>query len=201
MIDITLTEFVDFVSKAGTPKLTVVKNAKEARLVGYSPQTDFYKAIREGIVKMHKRNQPKDSLAALLNGLTDQKKQTAYPELVQGYQKFLGKKKYKWFDPPKTDWQHGGVSISVNPEIGLEIDGVRHIIKLYFKGENLKKTHMDIVVHLMTNFLPTSRTKPTSFDILDIRKSKLITNHPTQPILTALLEGEAASFAQIYKSL
>jgi hypothetical protein len=201
MIDITLTDFVDFVSKAGTPKLTVVKNVKRHHLDGYDPQTDFYRAIRKGIVEMHRRHQPKDALDDLLRGLTDKKKQTAYPELVAGYKKFLGRKGYTWFNPPKYKWQHAGVVISVNPEIGLEFNGVRHVVKLYFKAESLRKVQMDIVTHLITNFLPTPQNKPTSFDVLDIRKAKLIPGHPTDPALTALLQGEAASFAQIYARL
>ena len=201
MIEITLTDFVDFVSKAGTPKLTVVKNVKQHHIDGYDPQTDFYRAIRKGIIQMHQRNQPKDALDDLLNGLTDKKKQTAYPALVAGYKKFLGKKSYVWFKPPTHKWQHAGVSISVNPEVGLEFDGVRHVFKLYFKAENLKKVQMDVVTHLMTNFLPKPQNKVTSFDVLDIRKAKLIPGHATIPALTALLEGEAASLAQIYNSL
>lgn len=55
MIEITLTDFVDFVSKAGTPKLTVVKKVKKHHIDGYDPQTDFYRAIRKGIVDMHKK--------------------------------------------------------------------------------------------------------------------------------------------------
>ncbi|WP_165227478.1 hypothetical protein [Aquisphaera insulae] len=188
-------------SKAGTPKLTVVKNVKQHHIDGYDPQTDFYRAIRKGIVEMHRRRQPKDALDVLLSGLTDKKKQTAYPDLVAGYKKFLGKKSYTWFVPPRCDWQHAGVSISVNPEVGLEYDGVRHVIKLYFKAENLKKVQMDVVTHLMTNFLPRPQNKDTSFDVLDIRKAKLIPGLPTSPALTALLEGEAASFAQIYNSI
>jgi hypothetical protein len=201
MIEITLTDFVDFVSKAGTPKLTVVKNVKKHHLEGYDPQTDFYRAIRKGIVAMHRLGKPRDALDVLLSGLTDKKKQTAYPELVAGYKRFLGKKSYVWFTPPKNQWPHAGLGISVNPEVGLDFDGVRHVVKLYFKAPKLGKIQMDIVTHLMTTFLPKPHSKVTSFDMLDIRNAKLIPGGPTDPSLTALLEGEAASFAQIYKRL
>jgi len=63
---ISLTSFVDFVSKAGTPKLTVVKNAKQQLAEGYDPATDFYKAIRDGIIGMHKSGQPKTALDAAM---------------------------------------------------------------------------------------------------------------------------------------
>jgi hypothetical protein len=41
MIDVSLTEFVDFVSKTGTPKLTVVRNVKKRHAEEYDPQTDL----------------------------------------------------------------------------------------------------------------------------------------------------------------
>jgi hypothetical protein len=200
MIEITLTEFVDFVSKAGTPKLTGVRRVKQRLAEEYDPRTDFYKIIRDGIVSMHKLNKPKNALDDLLNGLTDKKKITAYPELVGGYKTFLGRKAVTWFPPPKDWWKHGDLSVSVNPEVGLIINGKRQIIKLYFKSEALTKMKMDIVTHLMTEELAVPGSSPIDFAILDIRNAKLIPAGNTDSGLSALLQGEAASFAQIYNS-
>ena len=47
MIQISLTEFVDFVAKSGTPKLTVVRTVKDRHAVGYDPKTDFDKPLRD----------------------------------------------------------------------------------------------------------------------------------------------------------
>ena len=41
---ISLTSFIDFVTKAGTPKMTVVKNIKQG---DYAPAMDFYRPLRE----------------------------------------------------------------------------------------------------------------------------------------------------------
>lgn len=200
MPTISLTHFVDFVSKAGTPKLTVVKNAKQQLADDYDPATDFYKAVREGIVEMHKAGQSKSALNTLLTGLTDKKKQTAYPPIVQGYKKFLGKKKVSWFDPPRDEWTHGALGVSVNPELGLKINGVRHAIKLYFKAEKLAKLRIDIATQLMELVLGVSK-KPLVFGVLDVRNAKLFTSNGVNPGLVALLQGEASSFAQIYASV
>ncbi len=201
MVEITLTEFVDFVSKAGTPKLTVVRQVKKRHAEGYDPQTDFYKNLRDGIVAMHRAGSPKSVLDNLLDGLTDKKKITAYPLVVDGYKKFLGNKAFTWFTPPKALWQHAGLSVSLNPEVGLNRNNQRHVIKLYFKAESLGKIKMDIVTHLMTEELTVLGTTPVNFAILDIRNAKLLTASNSDPGLTALLKGEAASFAQIYHSV
>ncbi len=200
MPTISLTHFVDFVSKAGTPKLTVVKNAKQQLTDGYDPATDFYKAIRDGIIEMHKSGQPKTALDSVMTGLTDKKKLTAYPPIVKGYKKFLGKKLATWFDPPRDEWAHGGLAVSVNPELGLKINDVRHVIKLYFKAEKLAKLRIDIATQLMKLVLGVSK-KPLVFGVLDVRNAKLFTSNGVNPGLIALLQGEASSFAQIYGSV
>jgi hypothetical protein len=200
MPTITLTHFVDFVSKAGTPKLTVVKNAKQQLADGYDPATDFYKAIRDGIVSMHKKGQPKTALDTVLHGLTDRKKITAYPPLVSGYKKFLGKKEIAWFAPRRDDWSHNGLTVSVNPELGLTIDGTHHAIKLYFKSEALTKLRIDVVTQLMELALDNAK-KPMVFAVLDLRNAKLFTSNGVNQGLVALLQGEASSFAQIFKAV
>lgn len=200
MPKISLTSFVDFVSKAGTPKLTVVKNVKQQDAVDYVPATDFYKVIREEIIVMHKNGRPKADLDALLTSLPDKKKQTAYPPIVTGYKKFLGNKSVAWFDPPHSLWSHAGLDVRVNPELGLVINETRHVIKLYFKAEELAKLRTDISTQLMELVLKNAK-KPAQFALLDVRRSKLFSSNGVDPGLTALLKGEAASFAQVYASV
>jgi hypothetical protein len=56
---VSLTYFVDFVLKVGTPKLSGVKEFKEHR---YDHLTDFYKPLREAIVDMHEKGKPTSAL-------------------------------------------------------------------------------------------------------------------------------------------
>lgn len=200
MIQISLTEFVDFVAKSGTPKLTVVKKVKDRHAVGYDPKTDFYKPIRDGIVALHKAGQAKAAFDSLANGLTDQKKITAYPELVTGYKKFLGNKTVFWFKPPQSNWTFQGLAVSVNPEVGLVINGNRHAIKLYFKADKLSKLRVDAINELMHHVLGTGKANPT-FSILDIRNAKLLSAPAPNPSLLPLLQGEALAFETIYRQL
>jgi len=200
MIQISLTEFVDFVAKSGTPKLTVVRTVKDRHAVGYDPKTDFYKPLRDGIVSLHKAGQPKTALDSLTNSLTDQKKITAYPDLVKGYKKFLGNKAVKWFKPPQSQWTFQGLAVSVNPEVGLEINGTRHAIKLYFKADKLSKLRVDAINELMHQVLGGGKVNPT-FSILDIRNAKLLSAPAPNPSLLPLLQGEAIAFATIYRQV
>lgn len=76
-IEITLTDFVDFVNKMGAAKQNHVKAIKERPK--YEPYMDFYKAIRTAIINLHKKKQRKEVLDKVLEDLTDEKKDKMLP--------------------------------------------------------------------------------------------------------------------------
>jgi len=200
MIEISLTEFVDFILKAGTPKLTVVKTVKKKHQDGYDPKTDFYKKLRDGIVRWHKDGKLKSELDLLATGVTDRNKQVAYPLLVAAYKKFLGRKNITWCGSQKDVWTFGDLVVSVNPELGLDIEGEKIAVKLYFKADPLTKARTATVHHMMQSVIK-SATGVSTMAMLDVRNSKLIKAGEFDASLTPLLQGEAASFAEIYKRI
>ena len=134
MIEISLTSFVDFVLKSGTPKMTVVKKTKKQIKAGYQPFTDYYKQIREGIIKFHKEDKQIEFLDSLTNNITDKSKSVNFPIIVANYKKFANKHKAaKWFSPDKSYWIIDELSVSLNPELGLEIKGQKHILNFNLK--------------------------------------------------------------------
>ena len=201
MPQISLTDFVDIVSTSGTPKATKVKIVKQRP--EYSPMTDFYRRIREFIIETHRENYEKEHMDECLVGLTDKKKETAYPTIVFGYKKWWGTKSLIWFSPPHRLYSSHGIDVSVNPELGLEINGTPHLIKLYFKADKLTKNRVDIITHLMSIVLSESCPSPseTIMSVLDIRRSKLIA--PTVPIsiLNGILEAELAYIQALWPEL
>lgn len=204
-IEISLTDFIGFVNKMGNAKLNHVKSIKDRP--EYEPYMDFYKPLREAILKLHKKNQKKEVLDTVLEGLTDDKKKRCYPDLIDGYKKFLGRKKFEWIKPPKKDWKIGGITITINPEIGLEEKKKNgssnfYIIKLYFKEDALKKAQADQILTLMEMQLRSKVNEPEiKFAILDIRRSKLHIKQGQELKELPLLKGEANSFATMWNSL
>lgn len=195
---VSLTYFVDFVLKVGTPKLTGVKEFKEHR---YDHLTDFYKPLREAIVDMHEKNKPDRALDEFLTTLTDERKRRIFPGLVEGYRKFQGSTAMKWFTPSHTVMPIGDLEININPELGFEINGKPTLIKTYFRGEPLAQKRVNIVLGLISAALGPTRPG-TSFAMLDVKNAKL---YPMKtlpnPRLGLLLRGEAASFATIYQAV
>jgi hypothetical protein len=200
MPKISLTDFVDVVTRSGTSKITKIAQIKNRPT--YSPQADFYKAVRECIIEMHEKRLPKSHLSDMLAKLKDAKKVTNYPDIATGYIKWLGKKELKWFKPPHETFSAHDVDVIINPEVGLQIAGIPHIIKLYFKGESLSASKVQIVGHLMeVSLRPLCKKQETRMSVLDTRHAKLFT--PTVPVerLTAGLRGELAYIAAVWNDL
>lgn len=49
MIEISLTRFLDFTLKSGSPQLTSLRQTKQQVAEGYDPMTDYYKQTRDAI--------------------------------------------------------------------------------------------------------------------------------------------------------
>ena len=194
MDPVSLTTFVDFVSKAGSPKLTVVRKWKHR---DYKPETDFYKRIRERVIELHRDNRPASFLDAVLAGLSDSKKQQVYPALVEGHRRWCRAKKTAWFDPPSALWRHGDLAVNVNPELGLEINGAPHLVKLYFKAEKLAPSRVAIVTHMMDIVCCGTVPDGCQMAVLDLRRGRLLTGH-RDPDMESLLRGEAAYWMAVW---
>lgn len=193
---VSLTTFVDFVLKSGMPKITVVRQFKNGD--PYQPAFDFYKAVREAIVDVHENAKPKKALDAVLVGL-DPKKVQQYTAVITGHKKFIGKKTMAWFAPPTGVWSAGGLDVQVNPELGLDINGAKHIVKLYFKPESLPKKNVPIIVRLMEKSL--AYPSPVTFSVLDVRRAALHSPSAAVAGLDGFLLGEALNFAAIFATV
>ncbi len=196
---LSLTDFVDIVSKSGTPKATKVAEVKRRPV--YDPAADFYRPLREHLVDLHRNGMPKKAVGRLMTRITDRKKLSNYPGIVAGYTKWWGRKKLEWFEPQGGVFTAHGVEISVNPELGLLVNGKAFLIKLYFKAPGLSKYRVDVATHLMETCLRPMCSQDETMAVLDTRKAKLFS--PTVPIpsLSAILDAELAYVGTIWPQL
>lgn len=168
---ITLTDFVEIVSSSGTAKTTKVR--EKLNREEYHPAKDFYKKIREKIVDVHRNDLPKETLIQLIPLLSDKKKLTIYPTIIDSYIAWWGKKKVNWFEPVHETITSGNLEVSINPELGLEIKDSPYLIKLYFKGEPLTKNKADIIMEIMKMYLSANNPPNSIMAVLDIQRKKL----------------------------
>lgn len=198
-IQISLTDFIEFVSKVGTTKFTKVKEIKNRE--PYHPNKDFWKALRDGIVNIHKNNLNKNKLDEIVTNLKDENKINLYPNVIKQYKSFLGRKKIEWIEPPVFDWVYSDMKVKLNPEIGLFIDDKPYIIKLYFKAEPLSKSKIDLIILMMNKYLKSGDFKDANFAVLDVCKKRLYEGSKLDDNHISLLEGECLSFLRIWNSI
>lgn len=196
MESISLSYFVDFVLTSGTGKLTSVKQLKQGKDERF---TDFYRPVREAIIDMHEKGLDSGVLDDLLASLVDPREKRIFPKVVSGYRKFLRQGKTTWFEPPMRDYPLGPISVRVNPEVGLLIDGRPHAIKLYFRGDPLSPQRIMVVNQLLANALG-STWPGTVFSVLDVRRAKLYPYRPRTEVVH-LLRAEAASLSSLFAAI
>lgn len=193
---LSLTDFVDVVSKAGSPKATKITQIKCRDK--YSPAIDFYKPLREGIVDIHKSGAARAALKRIVDTLTDDKKVANYTSAIAGYRKWWGSKQFIWFVPPSATYSKHGFDISVNPELGLEFGGQRHVIKLYLKDEKLTKLRIDLITGLMSQTLAQNAGAQAKMCVLDVRSSKLHEAPASSQTVMPMVEAELAYVATLW---
>ena len=197
-IKVSLTDFVDFMCKAGKSKISQVKTIKKRQDLPYSPARDFYKPMRDGIKNFHKFNKGLNSLDAIWTGAMDVKKRTAYPNIITGYRRFLSEKDVTWVKSPRANsWIFRNLEVRINPELCLAFGSNEHIIKLYFKKDRLSRNHALSINHLMQTTLGNGKTKSIC-GVLDVRNSNLIEELPVNGEFVQMVNEEATNFLRLY---
>lgn len=194
-MQVPLTSFIDYVLKSGTPKKTCADKIKVQLSEPYDPAKDYYKRFREAVQELHAGERDKKELVKIIGELPD-KKLDNYNAMVAGYKKFLGNKKTTWFVPNRKEWKYGNIEISINPELGLEWDDTKYLIKLYLKSDKPSKDRIASVLALMKNTIPT---KNCVHVLLDVRNSKPYFFDASMLDLIPLVEAEAASLEHLLK--
>lgn len=196
---ISLTDLIDVVSKSGSPKATKVAQIKNRP--EYGPASDFYKIFREGLVDVHKHAQDKSELKKILTKTSDLNRSSHYAGMITGYSKWWGKKELTWFIPPSTIYTNSGMDVSINPELGLSINGKTYAIKLYMKSEVLKKDRADLITALMEETLRPNTMNGATMAVLDVKNSKLFEYLQTDKKFKPMIDAELAYIASLWPNL
>lgn len=199
MPKISLTDFIDVVSKSGTPKATKVAQIKNRP--EYGPAQDFYKIFRDGVVELHKNGGEKSDLKKIQLKTADEKRLAHYPGMIKGYGKWWGKKTITWFAPPTTTYNNSGIDISVNPELGLAIDGKNYVIKMYMKSDKLTKPRAELITELMENSLRPLIKNNAKIAVIDIKNAKLFEFMQNKKKLQPMIDAELAYIASLWPNL
>ena len=197
---ITLTTFIDFLVAPSSSRLRIVRQAKDLYLRDYEPYSDYWKQLRERIVEMHENGEPPQVLDQFLASLRNGRKFENYANCVAAYKKWLGRKSANWIGTAAVDWEGPGLVVRVNPELGLELNGNRHSIKLYFRAEKLSAFRAQSTLGLLSLAMPQNDGGRLRA-ILDVRNGKLHTATSSREDVARTLEVEAIAFREFWNRL
>jgi hypothetical protein len=197
MPEIGLTTFIDFVAATGTGRLTKARQAKQFYEQGYAPERDYYKPLRDRIVRCFEGGWSATRMKDLLDDIDDPKKLQNYEACRRGLSKWVGRKKISVFQPQKARWRSGDLVVNVNPELRGTVNDEKYAIKLYLKADALSQQKANIALRLIQQTVAKDATP----GVLDVRRGKLF--EPTRDIedIDALLEGEALALATMWDRL
>lgn len=197
-MEVSMTTFLDFVSKAGNPKITCVRVAKEQYGQEYERARDYWLPLRNSIVSMHAASGDSDQLDVVVKN-AHPKKAANYKACVKQYKRWMRGKRFSgWESSSSVLWSSGGLNVRVNPELVLSVDGKPRVVKLYFKAEKLTATRSSAGLAL----LHSTWGNKGKVGLLEVQRGILHEMPPSaSPGQAVLLAGEAAMFVALWNEL
>jgi len=198
-IEVGFTQFIDFTIKQGQAKLSHVRAVKNQD--DYHPSKDFWKAFRDGVREMHENEYSFDYLDHIARTVHIRKREQ-YLEAVKQYKKYFKNRKVEWFDPGKSFWSFGDLAVRSTPELGLIINGEKHLVKIYTKSndDRFDKWTITSALTLMADSERSKEFDDATFSVLHVKKSKRYDIRPEEvsPDDIIVLQGEAGHFVEFW---
>lgn len=200
-IQISMTEFVNFINASGMAKMTIVANAKMKHEQGDGNPYDYWKDFKDEVKKLLIRHGKKEDLMELVESVREDAREN-YNKMIFGFLRFWKPTRMRWLKPVRRLANIGGVKMNINPEIGVVWQDKSLMVKLFLKAnEDLDKRHADIILALMESELRERVGDDVQFAILDVRRGKLFPYVNDDPRLLILLKTEGRHFAEMWKEI
>lgn len=195
---ISLTHLVDVIARKGRNKAKMVFNIQRKLAEPYEPKKDHYRALRRALQQAHAQADPKAFLDNFLLTITEPARAKRYALLVRAYKRWIGRKQIHQFDLFPVVYGHMGILVRINPELGLTIDGMPHVLKLYMKDPPLRREDAEVIAALMREAYGDG--DGTRYAVLDVLNAKLHSFDPGGIQVTiAMVDAELAYIAELWR--
>lgn len=194
-IKVSVVDFARFVNATtASARIGTVARAKNA----YDPRYDFYKGIREAILRGHASGDLQGELRAAAGRAVDPRRQQAYRECGSEYLRFVGRKTVEWLARPKGwTWSEGRLEVRVNPEVVLAIRNQPHLLKIWFSATTLGLQGRRALLYL----LGQGARQDQQPGLLNVRQGAVITQGAAQAQIDLFLGSEADAFVGVWRRL
>ena len=158
-IQVSLTEFVNFINSSGMKKMTIVANAKAKHKEQAGSPYDYWKDFKDKVKRLLKRQGTRDDLYKVVEEVRDEMREN-YNKMIAGYLKFWKPTRMAWLTPAKKMIRIGGVKMMLNPEIGIRWQDKDYMIMTFRNkiahGDNsipVKDEHITEFSSLVTDLM------------------------------------------------
>lgn len=127
---VSMTEFAKAILQTGSGKNSSYRAIKAQG--PYDVKTDYYKRIRESMISVASGRMSFSNLYDLIDAVPKKKKK-GYEETIDALNSWYSSFGGEFFSPHRTVLQSDYFDVSVNPEIGIKLDGKVYVVKMYFK--------------------------------------------------------------------
>ncbi|KRM10187.1 hypothetical protein ABTQ33_07680 [Paucilactobacillus suebicus] len=176
-IKISLTQFLTFASKVSTSaRINYVRASKEQE---YSPAIDYWKLLRDAIKDVAAGIQKPEHILEVAESIPKEAKRKNYINDAKRFISFLTSHDVKFFTVGRASWTLDNLfAINASPEIGMEIDGEKYCVKLYYKvkdsGTKITKKNIKSTLALMQLADKDFATDDLKFAVLNLQNGKFL---------------------------
>ncbi|MBW4803764.1 hypothetical protein [Loigolactobacillus coryniformis] len=201
---VSLTNFLTYTAKVSTSaKIAYVRKIKND--TDYSVGKDYWRDLRNAIKRTLKNQLPIESLIDIVPTVRADR-QKNYSKDIRKFIFFYKHHEISFFETGRAKWElPGELIVSASPELGLQIDGVKYLVKNYYKvsDKNTKVTKRNInsTLLLMDEAQYDFNPGPCKKAVLNLQNGVLIPQQKRTKGDLLQLEIDARSFADTWNRL
>jgi hypothetical protein len=196
-----LTAFAEFTAKFGTSRVVCVNTTKKRAAQRLTRGSIYYLGVKEACQEADPGNARELMEDAVDAAVADRRGH--YAKVGVAFCQWLESlRSYRRLTGVAGSWTCGELTVGVSPELHVEIDGVEHLIKLYFRGRPIAKQEAFACNTLMRAALGDKVGRDCRIAVLDVRAVKLHVEKLSDFKRGLIaMRAEAAAFVAIWREL
>lgn len=198
MASISLMSFMSYLGAAEEDRAEQVAGMLRPRAAGHPFARNSYAVLREAIVDLHQHNLDLMFLLAAQPWPRDSGRSRHYEELARDYVRWLDGRQLQYFAVRPAAYEVPGLTITIDPDLGLAIDGRRYAVNLCFWRNALRREVVEPLLHVIKTCL-AGEDQALTPAVLHVRDGQLLALRASapDPALAKQVGAEAAALAEI----
>ncbi|MFS7427048.1 hypothetical protein CKN96_05910 [Carnobacterium maltaromaticum] len=201
--NLSLSQFMNFsTKKSPSARLKAVKDAKYGD--DYHPGRDYWKKLRDEIKRIHEKDLPIEDLKNILFDVPKDR-EANYRKNINSYISFVKKNNVTYFPVGKAIWTFDEtISVNANPELGLIINGVPHLVKNHYKKSDGSVSKQTIKTTLTAMQIATSEfvvPENAVYSVLNLQNKQLYSSQGIIDDDLMLLQSEAIQLSYMWNNV